>query len=496
MSSSDIPAEWKPLIEEFERRRAQAQAMGGEQKLAKRAASGRQNARQIIALLTDDNSFMELGSLVGGVSYNGEASVPCDALVGGIASINGRTVIVAAEDFTSKGGSIGHGTNAKRVRLARLAAQEKVPYILLLDGAGARVTNALDRHPYAPSDLIELPHLCGRVPTIALIYGSSAGHGALSGVMMDFVIMLEQATLFSAGPPLVAAALGEVVSKEELGAAHMHASVSGVAHNVVKDEAAACELVRNYLAYLPQNCHELPPDIEHGSDIGERSLDNILTIIPRNTQRPYDILNVINELVDNSEFLEFQPLYGKSIVTGFARLGGRAVAIVASQPIVAAGSITHDAAEKATHFLNLCNANNMPVVFLADNPGIMSGTKAERDGTLKAAAQMYMAQAKLRSPKLHITLRKAFGFGSSLMAMNPFDQQTLTLALPGITLGGIPAQGGGSAANVDEQTARQLADAEASGSWTTGDTMAYDEIIDPRNMRNALLKGLQLAANR
>ena len=492
--SDAIPEDWKILLQEFERRKIAGQAMGGEQKLLKRASNGKRNAREMIDLLVDDESFFELGTLVGGISYNDDAPVACDAIVGGIAAINGRQVVVAVEDFTSKGGSIGHGSNAKRVRLARLAAQEQVPYILLLDGAGARVTNSLERHPYAPSDLIEIPHLMGKVPTIAVVCGSSAGHGALSGVMMDFVVMLEDATMFSAGPPLVAAALGELVSKEDLGSAQMHASVSGVAHNIAKTERHACELVQDYLSYLPQNAWQHAP--LSTADTQARNLDDILEIIPRNAQMPYDIKKVISRIADDEVFFEIQPLYGKSMITGFARLGGEAIAVVANQPMVAAGSITYEAAEKAAHFIDIANAFHLPVLFLADNPGIMSGSKAEQHGTIRSAARMYAAQAQLRSPKLHITLRKAFGFGSSLMAMNPFDHQTVTFALPGITLGGIPAQGGGNAANVDEQTALRLAEAEASGAWTAGDTMAYDEIIDPRDMRNALLKGLAVAKSR
>lgn len=494
MSSDTISQDWQILLQEFERRKTAGQAMGGEQKLLKRAGNGKRNAREMIELLVDKGSFFELGTLVGGVSYNNDATVACDAIVGGIATINGRQVVLAVEDFTSKGGSIGHGSNAKRVRLARLAAQERVPYILLLDGAGARATNALERHPYAPSDLIEIPHLMGKVPTIAVVFGSSAGHGALSGVMMDFVVMLEDATMFSAGPPLVAAALGEIVSKEELGSAKMHASVSGVAHNIATTEHHACELVKDYLSYLPQNAWQHSPRTT--GDTEARRLTDILDIIPRNAQRPYDIKKVIARIADNETFFEIQPLYGKSIVTGFARLGGHAIAVVANQPMVAAGSITFDAAEKAAHFIDIANAFHLPVLFLADNPGIMSGTKAEQHGTIRSAARMYTAQAQLRSPKLHVTLRKAFGFGSSLMAMNPFDHQTITFALPGITLGGIPAQGGSNAANVDEETAQRLAEAELSGAWTTGDTMAYDEIIDPREMRNALLSGLALAKAR
>ncbi len=170
--------------------------------------------------------------------------------------------------------------------------------------------------------------------------------------------------------------------------------------------------------------------------------------------------------------------------------------IVANQPTFMAGSITHEAAEKAAHFISICNAFHLPVIFLADNPGVMSGSGAEQAGTLRAAARMYAAQSALQSPKLHVTVRKAFGFGSSLMGMNPFDQQSLSVAFPGITLGGIPALSGGNAAKVDADTAELLKRAEQSGAWATGDTMAYDEIIDPRELRNVMIRGLQLSGER
>jgi len=302
--------------------------------------------------------------------------------------------------------------------------------------------------------------------------------------------------MFSAGPPLVASALGEIVSKEQLGGATMHASTSGVAHNIVAKEEQAANLIRSYLDFLPQNCWQRPakrPFPEHNN---ERLSDEILQRIPRKLQVPYDIRPVIKLLCDADSVLEIQPLYGTAMVIAFARLGGYAVGIVANQPNVIAGSIDKPAAEKAAHFLELCDAFHLPVVFLADNPGVMSGSKAEQAGTLRAAARMYMAQSRLRSPKLHVTLRKAFGFGSSLMAMNPFDSQTLTLALPGISLGGIPSSGASSAAKLDENTQSQLKEAETSGAWNSADNMAYDEVIDPRELRSALLRGLSLSANR
>ena len=221
-----------------------------------------------------------------------------------------------------------------------------------------------------------------------------------------------------------------------------------------------------------------------------------LTLLPRNSQTPYDIRKLIQRLGDENSFFEFQPDYGRSMVTGFARLGGRAVAVVANQPAVMAGTITAEAADKAAHLIRLADRFGLPALFLADNPGIMSGTQAERAGTLRAAAGMYRAQSEFRHPKLHVTLRKAYGFGSSLMGMNPFDSQTLSLALPGVMLGGLPTRGGDKAAGLDAETAAKMQAIESTASWSTADNMAFDEIVDPRQLRNALLNGLRAANQR
>jgi acetyl-CoA carboxylase carboxyltransferase component len=275
----------------------------------------------------------------------------------------------------------------------------------------------------------------------------------------------------------------------------MHASVSGVVHNLVRNEEEACCLIRAYLAHLPASIREYPPH-RAGEDCGERVLERILELVPRHPARTYDMAGVIRLLADSNEFLELQPLYGGSMIVGLIRLGGHPCMLIANQPAVLAGAISAEAATKAAHFLRLAENNHLPVVFLADNPGVMSGTRAERSGTLRAAANMYAAQAALSSPKLHVTLRKAYGFGSSLMAMNPFDAQTLTLAFPGISLGGLPAGSGGAAAKLDASARQQLTAAVADSAWSSAETMAYDEIIDPRQMRNVLLRGLELAMGR
>ena len=469
--------------------------MGGAEKIARQRRDGRMDARQRIDALLDQGSFRELGTLVGSRARGDLPAVAADALVCGMGRVDDRLLLVGSEDFSSMGGSIGLGTHAKRVRLARLAAQERVPLVMMLEGAGERVTNALERHGYAPNDLQALAELSGLVPTVCLVMGASAGHGALTAPLMDFVAIVDGAAIFSAGPPLVAASIGEQVSKEELGGAKMHAAESGVVHNAVGTEREAIDLARRYLGYFPSNAWRPPPRREPAGD-GERRLDGILELVSPDGRRAYDMRRLIALVADRESTLELQPDYGAAMLTVLARLGGEPVAILANQPLVRAGAIDREAADKGARFLEVAGAFHLPVIFLADNPGVMAGSTAERRGALRAGARLFFAQAHLQVPKLHVTVRKAFGFGSSIMAMNPFDRQTLTLAFPTATLGAMPAGGGGSAAGADAQLQERLDRLESEGPWNTADSMGFDEVIDPRELRNALLSGLEMASRR
>jgi acetyl-CoA carboxylase carboxyltransferase component len=480
---------WDDLLDDLKSRTDAATAMGGPERLARQAAKGRLNARERVARLCDEGTFKEIGALGGAAHPAGGEPVPADALVGGVARVNGRSVVVIAEDFTVQGGSIGHVNAAKRLRLAMLAQQERIPLILLLDGAGERASNMFERYPFAPNDLQVVADLQGQVPVVTLVLGVSAGHGALTGVFADLIIMTENASLFAAGPPVVLGSLGIEVTPEELGAARIHTAQSGVAHNLAADEDEALSMARRFLSYLPQHAGAASPEPPAGRDTDKRLLDNILDAIPADHQRPYDMRPVLEQLVDAGSLLEVQSLYGKTMLTAFARIGGRAVLIVASQPAVGAGAITAEAAEKATHFLRVAGSFGLPVVFLTDTPGVMPGPEAERVGTLRAAAGMYLAQRAVRAPKVHVTLRKAFGFGSSLMAMNPFDRQTLTLAFTGISLGGLPAQGGAAASKASDADSERMSERQ-SGAWAAADNLGYDRVIDPRDLRNELIEAL------
>ena len=483
---------WAPLLDELARRQALAREMGGAGRVVQQHDAGRLDARQRIARLFDADSFVEIGALVGTLAPV-EAPRPADGLVAGFGRIDGRPALAAAEDFTVLGGSIGDGTADKRYRLTQLAAQERVPLVFMLEGAGHRLTNS--HAGRRPNDLQGLVELSGKVPLVCLVLGASAGHGALTAPLSDFVVMTRQAALFAAGPPLVKAAIGEEVSKEALGGPDVHVRQSGVVHNLAADDAEAISQARRYLSYLPANADAVVPRVT-GSDSGPRRLDDILDLVDPDPRRAYSMRRVLEHLVDRDSLFEVQPLHGASLVTALARLGGQSVAIVANEPGVLAGTVDAAAADKGSRFLEIAAAFRLPVVFLADNPGVMGGTAAERHGTLRHAARMFAAQHRLRGPKFHVTLRKAFGFGSSIMAMNPFDGQTLSLAFPGVTLGAMPVAPVAATAKLDEATRRRVEAEQAGGAYAVADRMNYDDVIDPRDLRNVLLRGLELAAGR
>ncbi len=482
-------SDWKEVLEVLERRRAAARAMGGPERVERlMTRRGKLDARTRLALLFDEGTFEELGTLVGG------ESVPGDALVAGHGRIHGRVALAAAEDFTVLGGSIGGGSMAKRNRICELALQERVPLVFMLDGAGPRLTGtgAVGR---APSDLLSLAECSGNVPMVCLVLGASAGHGALTSPLSDFTIMSEAGSMFTGGPPLVKAALGEDVTKEELGGPKVCAEIAGTVHNVAKDDEEAIEMARCYLEYLPQSRHD-PAPRRAGPDTGPRLIDEMLDLVPLDARKPYKMRVVIERLVDEGSFFEIQPCYGQTLITGLAFLGGQSVAIVANEPWVRSGSLDSAAAIKAMDFIENADHFNVPLVFLADNPGVLAGTKAEREGILKWGGKMFAAQRRASVPKFHVTFRKAFGFGSTVMAQNPFDAQSLTLCFPGLTMSSMPAASGGRAANLDEDEQARIERVQKSGPWGMAAGMTYDDVIDPRELRNALLGGVALVDDR
>ena len=480
-------AGWEPLLDDLEDRRRAARAMGGSEKLARRRDEGGLDARARIAHLLDPGSFVEIGTLVG--------SVPADGLVAGSGTIQGRHVMVGAEDFTVLGGSIGAGSSAKRFRISELAELDRIPLVMLLEGAGHRPPLPDEPAPgRAPTDLIQQARLSGRVPLVTGVLGASAGHGALVAPISDFSVMTLDASIFAAGPPVVKASLGEDVSKQDLGGPGV-AVASGLVHNVAADDRAVLDDIRTYLSYFPSSAWSHPPRRD-GGDTGPRRLDDILGVVPRDSSTPYDVRLVVSMLVDEGRFFQVQPDFGSSMVCALAHLGGEPVAVVANQPQVMAGAIDADAAEKAAHFVTVADSFHLPLVFLTDNPGMLAGTASEQAGILRAGARMFAAQTQARTVKLQVALRKAYGFGSLAMSMVSFDRQTASYALPGVTLGAMGSRGAADAVGADAGTAEALRQAEAGAVYRSAGRLGFDEVIDPRDLRDVLLAALSRGLSR
>lgn len=482
--------QWAQLLRQLRARQQSAEAMGGAEKVDIQHGKGRLTARERILRLFDADTFNEIGALAGANHPGNEPPLAGDGLVGGAGRVNGRTVVAMAEDFTVKGGSIGHANMAKRNRLVRLADEQKLPLVIILDGAGERATNAAERYPNTPNDLQLVCDLKGKVPVVAMVMGPSAGHGALTGMFADFIIMLEGAALFSAGPPLVMASLGIKATPEELGSATMHATESGVVHNVVKSEEEGFTQARYFLSLMPQRAGDPAPQSRDPAVTAAYDVPELLEIIPPEGSQGYDIKKVLEAVADERTVFELQPGYGSSIVSALARIGGLPVMLLANQPLVMAGAITRQAAEKSAHFIAVADAFGLPLVTLLDNPGVMPGPQSERQGVLKAAGAMFAAQRHYRGRKIVVTLRKAFGFGSSVMGMNPWDHQAISLALPSVSVGGVPAIGGDVAAQASEDEAAQMLQLQ-SEAWVPADSMAFDKVINPGELRNEILDVLR-----
>jgi acetyl-CoA carboxylase carboxyltransferase component len=483
MTDGNLRDDWESTLNDLEERRAVGRAMGGPERLARHHSQGKLDARARIEALVDEGSFLELGTLTGG------DEAPAEAIVLGSGRVSGRPVIVAAEDFTVMAGTISHTANSKRYRAAELALRDRIPLVMILDGAGFRADGKA--YGKSPTDMLSQSRCSGYVPLITAVCGSSAGHGALVAPLSDFSVMSEHGAIFTAGPPVVAESLGEVVTKEELGGPGTAVS-SGLIHNVGSDDAATLELVRLYLSYFPSSAWSYPPDYAH-DDTAPRLVDEILDIVPRDGKRVYDVRDVIDVVVDQSSWFEVQPEFGKTVVTALAHLGGHPVAIVANQPKVGAGSIDVDGADKAAHFITVADSFHLPLVFLADNPGVLPGTASERKGILRAGARMFAAQTMATSPKFEVTMRKAYGFGSMVMGMIGFDNQSAVFAFPGATMGamGAAAMSRSRGSDVDEATLLKKMELEAS--YRSAQGFGFDELIDPREVRNVLLHSLERA---
>lgn len=495
-------------IEKLYQKRAAALQMGGPEKVARQHRQGKLTARERIDLLLDRGSFQEYGLLASHHSDRPEMAdrlTPADGVITGIGSINGRAVCVAAEDFTVLGGSVGQTHAMKKVRMVDLATQERVPLVWLLDGAGARAEEFIGEGLPAVFHLVKIARLSGIAPQVGVVMGPCAGDSSLVASLLEFIIMVKGTGMLAAGgPPIVLRATGQVVSKEELGGVDVHCVTSGVADNIAESDADALEMAKKYLSYMPKNAWEFPPSIPCEDD-PNRQDEELLDILPANHRHAFDMKRIINCVVDRGSFFEIKPQFAKMMITGLARMNGHTVGIIANQPMVYAGAITAKAGQKMRHFIDLCAAYHIPLIFLVDVPGVMTGPQSEREGALRFGLAVAHSLAWADVPKITVVVRKAFGFGGSAMCGYGAGQ-TLTLAWPTVDFGSIPVDSGIMAAysaqlaasDNPEALQKQLEEAykEYCGPYPAAAHMNVDDVIDPRETRPRIIKALELALNR
>ena len=393
----------------------------------KAAEQGKLPVRERVALLVDEGSFVEDG-LLANVEADGFGA---DGVVTGSARIEGRPVCFMANDPTVKAGSWGWRTVEKIIRIQERALDMRVPMIYMVDSAGARITDQTKMFPgrrHAGKIFHTEVKMSGVVPQVCLLFGPSAAGGAYIPAFCDVVIMRDgNASMYLGSPRMAEMVIGEKVSLEEMGGARMHTSTSGMGHFLVKSDTEAIELARRYLSYLPSNWTEGPPAAEPTTPASDADIG---AIVPRDENKSFDMLELMEVLIDADSLLEVQKRWAKEVITAYARIDGRTVGIVANQPKQRGGVLFVDSSDKAARFITACNAFNVPLLFLADIPGYMIGTQVERQGIIRAGAKMISAVSEATVPKLSVIIRKAYGAGLYAMAGPAFDPDGC-IALPG-----------------------------------------------------------------
>lgn len=501
---------WEAEIEELRRREALARALGGPDKVRRQHEGGRLTVRERIEALVDRGSFHEVGAIAGRAEYDAEGELirftPSNCVMGR-ARVDGRPVVVVGDDFTVRGGSADATIREKPIMAERMAAELRLPIIRLIEGSGGggsvRTIETTGR-ANLPGGVggTELYALTtsnlGLVPVVALALGSVAGLGAARLAASHYSVMTKSSAVFVAGPPVVAR-LGEVRDKHDLGGWEIQCK-AGAVDDVVETEAEAFAAARRFLSYLPSSVYELPPAIRPRDDAARRD-EALIAAIPRDPRRAYRIRPIIETLVDKGSFFEMGRWFGRSVVTGLARLDGRAVAVLASDPLFHGGSWTADACQKVIRFVDLAETFHLPVVYLMDCPGFAVGLEAERQGTIRWGVRAMAAVNQCRQPWCTVILRNAFGVAG--VVHQPAGRFSLRYAWPSARWGSLPLEGGIEAAYAAELAAAEdrdakLAEIEARlqklrSPFRTAEAFWVEEIIDPRDTRPLLCEFARLA---
>jgi len=492
-------------LDEMRRRHSLAEAGGSEDRRARQRAEGKLSARERLDLLFDEGSFEELDKLVEHRCQDfGMASqrIPGDGVVTGYGRTNRRLTFAFAQDFTVFGGSLSEANAAKICKVMDLALRMGAPIVGLNDSGGARIQEGVASLAGYADIFLRNTLASGVVPQISAILGPCAGGAVYSPAITDFTLMVDKSSyMFVTGPDVIKTVMHEDVTKEDLGGSMTHNTVSGVAHFITRDDADCLALVRELLSFMPQNNREDPPHVET-SDLPDRCDEALDILVPPESDRPYDIKDVVHHVVDEGYFLEVQEHFAKNLVVGFARLGGQSVGVVANQPQVLAGCLDINASVKGARFVRFCDAFNIPLITFEDVPGFLPGTQQEFGGIIRHGAKLLFAFAEATVPKLTVITRKAYG-GAYCVMSSKHIRTDVNFAYPTAEIAVMGPEG---AVNIVYRRELQKADdpeilrrekveefrERFANPYIAAERGWVDDVIQPRDTRPKLIAALRM----
>lgn len=466
-------------------------------------------ARERIQALFDENSFVEIDTFVETRSIDFDMQkkkVPGDGVVTGYGSIDGRLVFVAAQDFTVIGGSLGEMHAAKITKVMDMAMKMGAPFISINDSGGARIEEGIDALKGFGDIFYRNTLASGVIPQISVIMGPCAGGAVYSPAITDFIFMVDKTSqMFITGPQVIKSVTGEDVTFEKLGGAETHNSISGVAHFRSSSEKECIEQIKKLISYLPDNNLSDVPIVPTQDDIN-RITDNLVDIIPQDSNKPYDMMEIITSVVDNGDFFEIQKDFAKNIIIGFGRMNGGTVGIVANQPKVAAGVLDVNSSDKAARFVRFCDAFNIPIITFTDVPGYLPGVGQEHSGVIRHGAKLLYAFSEATVPKINVIVRKAYG--GAYIAMNSKHLGAdMVFAWPSAEIAVMGPEGAANiifkkdiaAADDPMETRKRLIEEyreKFSNPYVAASRGYVDDVIDPATTRIRLISALEMLASK
>jgi len=498
----------KEPIQNFVEKDRKIEMGGGEKAIEKQHKNGKLTARERIDLLLDKGSFFELDKFVKHRCTNfgiDKKEIPADGIVTGIGEINGRKVAVFSQDFTVMGGSLGEMHAKKIMKVQDLAMKMGIPIIGINDSGGARIQEAVDALYGYGGIFFRNTRASGVIPQISIIMGPCAGGAVYSPAITDFIIMVDKnAKMFITGPQVIQAVTGEKVSQEDLGGANVHNTKSGNAHFKAENDEDALRICRELIGYIPSNNLDSTPDTEYDSSINNSS--NVETIIPQDMRKGYDVREIINSVVDEASFFEVQALYSPNIVTGFARIEGKTIGIVANQPKVWAGSLDINSSDKAARFIRFLDSFSIPIVTFVDTPGFLPGTTQEYNGIIRHGAKLLYAYSEATSPKITFILRKAYG-GAYIAMGSQHLGADFVFALPTAQIAVMGPEGAANvifrkdieaSENPEETRTKKIEEYKDNfaNPYQAASRGYVDKVILPSDIRNVLINSISITESK